>query len=488
MALAERAEALTRPSAVRSTKKKLGAALSCLLANLLRVRATDQRSFLAISLRNSAFYSVKTHVFGADHFRNVLRYLHDLQLVDKKGGYKFDAGQGTKLRARASLMTFLSQHGFDLKGPVEKRTVLQGSDDCIAIKDGQTVLLTPSNDLVSSMRQRLVTWNRAAVLHPIDLAVPDGHYVGYLRKSREKYWGGLSTTEDNRQDEGLAFVDLTDRTLRRSFCRGSLNLGGRFYKGWWQSIRKEERNRITINGGPTRELDYSGLQLTLLYVLIGKEPEGDPYQLPGIDPQFREMVKELTLKMLNAQEGQRIKLEPIADAPSYEELKRLILEKHKPIEQFFHSDIGVWLQRIDSDLADAVLNRMGRRGLLVLPVHDSFIVQYRHVETLREEMVRAYSEMTGRDPVIKFKECWLESMPGCQKGSQIEDKHIPRLFQDALKHDYHRYWERLSYCDPPDQTAIADMFSQTPEMAIQPLASQLECIPWSELRGRANLN
>ena len=54
--------------------------------------------------------------------------------------------------------------------------------------------------------------------------------------------------------------------LRRIFARGQMNLGGRFYGGWWQNIPKNCHRYITINSCQTVEVDFSTLHPTLLFL------------------------------------------------------------------------------------------------------------------------------------------------------------------------------------------------------------------------------
>ena len=61
------------------------------------------------------------------------------------------------------------------------------------------------------------------------------------------------------------------------FSRGSWSLGGRLY-GWWQSIPKVLRGRLTINGSPVLEPDYSQMHAAILYAQRGLKLEGDAYE------------------------------------------------------------------------------------------------------------------------------------------------------------------------------------------------------------------
>jgi hypothetical protein len=65
---------------------------------------------------------------------------------------------------------------------------------------------------------------------------------------------------------------------------------------------------------------------------------------------------------------------------------------HVPIAGAFHSDAGARLMRLDSELAETVMHMMLRQGILVLPVHDSFLVPASKVKILEEAMVKAAHE------------------------------------------------------------------------------------------------
>ena len=55
--------------------------------------------------------------------------------------------------------------------------------------------------------------------------------------------------------------------------------GGRFYRGWWQQIDKEDRCKIYINDKPTLEVDFKAFHPNLLSNELGVKLSGDPYDL-----------------------------------------------------------------------------------------------------------------------------------------------------------------------------------------------------------------
>jgi len=52
--------------------------------------------------------------------------------------------------------------------------------------------------------------------------------------------------------------------------------------------------------------------------------------------------------------------------------------------------------RQDSDMANQIMLGLARRGIVALPVHDSFLVKARHADQLREAMVSAFEQSTGK--------------------------------------------------------------------------------------------
>jgi hypothetical protein len=66
----------------------------------------------------------------------------------------------------------------------------------------------------------------------------------------------------------------------------------------------------------------------------------------------------------------------------------------------FHSDAGIRLQRRDADMAEAIMRRLVRLGIVVLPIHDSFITAARHEGALVESMNLAWARRIGGEQPI----------------------------------------------------------------------------------------
>ena len=84
-------------------------------------------------------------------------------------------------------------------------------------------------------------------------------------------------------------------------------------------------------------------------------------------------------------------------ALSPKELMEEMVKKHMPIKKyFFNKEMGKQLQKIDSDIAEyCMLKMIDQYDALILPVHDSFIVQQDKIHILKEVMIEAYNKFVG---------------------------------------------------------------------------------------------
>ena len=64
-----------------------------------------------------------------------------------------------------------------------------------------------------------------------------------------------------------------------------------------------------------------------------------------------------------------------------------LIAKHAPIASLFFTGIGLRLQRLDSDISEGVMREMRRRGIVVLPVHDSFLAPASKAAELEAVMI-----------------------------------------------------------------------------------------------------
>jgi hypothetical protein len=175
--------------------------------------------------------------------------------------------------------------------------------------------------------------------------------------------------------------------------------GGRFYGAWWQNIKSTERPHIGVNGSRSVELDHSHIHPRLLYALAGKSIDGDAYEIEGWN---RSLVKEAVNTLINADDElsamQSIAV-VIGGKGAFERARDLIGKikaKHPGIADSFGTGAGLRLMRLDSDMAESVQLRLIGRGIVSLPIHDSFIVEERHAGILKEIMDEVFDQTLQR--------------------------------------------------------------------------------------------
>jgi hypothetical protein len=203
-------------------------------------------------------------------------------------------------------------------------------------------------------------------------------------------------------------LNFSQVALRRIFARDKLDHGGRFYGGWWQMIPSRYRKHVSINGCLTREADYSGMALNILYAMTGKDiGSEDPYDI-GLaysdrsDPR-RQIVKRYVNASLNDEESTYF-LPPDEQrllGISRTELRDRVARRHAPIACHFHTGIGLHLQFLDSKIAEQVMLRFLELDEVCLPIHDSFIVREKCLDLLVDVMEEEFKRNHGRRIAIK---------------------------------------------------------------------------------------
>lgn len=396
--------------------------------SLERIRADEQRTAkqLLTALYGSYFVIPKgtvsvsvprtaSHYSGSSinySYRVVIRVLDTLESLQ---WIEQEVGVEVKGVTRIWSVNQLSMH-FDAIGmrwfpqapkSPEKLVVLRGFKN----PEGKTKkergakidLPAPETDEVYQYRSSLYDYNQFLCQHCVALELNDDQLIGLAHRMAEraeeekKVW---STNEEQR----VGYIDLSRIQLRRIFSRGSMTKGGRFYGGWWQSIPSDYRPHITIDGYKTCEVDYSSMSLRIIYAQRGVQipVEDDLYDIGlsdwiGTDDPRRKPIKTFINAILNDETG-KYKL-PANDQQKvgidHQELLHRVLERHESISDLLSTGIGLETQFIDSQIAEKVMTKMMHDGIVVLPIHDSFIVRAGYEQWVSEMMRESFFEVTG---------------------------------------------------------------------------------------------
>jgi hypothetical protein len=367
--------------------------------------------------------------------------------IDKEGYHDPVTGSGKVTRIRATKKLITRFHfSVPLTLPWISTNLEENPQETIRLNkkdEKKKKLLVEYEDTAETRRMRfnLTAINNQLNHTWIDLHISNEEMVQLKAKLAGRYEAG---------DAMASFIDFTARTLHRVFNNESWNDGGRFYGGWWQNVPKECRQFITIDAKATVEVDYSGMHIVMLYAEVGLQIEGDPHALdmPGVS---RDMVKSAFLKMINAEQGQRIDPPEGLDAPNkkllWKELQEKIMVKHRPIAKYLRSGHGLKLQRTDADIAESVMLHFLKSRYTCLPVHDSFIVHHGLAEELETIMKAAFFERIERKVALKKRDALLDvgvvKHSGANKGS-IQAQPISNVltFEDS-EYPYSGYENRL---------------------------------------------
>ena len=254
-------------------------------------------------------------------------------------------------------------------------------------------------DCTNDIRRDLEAYNQLLRDTYVDIATLEEPFVVRTKKD--------GTTQRIKIDQSKKFV-------RRIFSRADWNCNGRFYGGFWQQVGSEYRKNIFINDSPTVEVDYKGLHAAILSAKKNVVYDGDRYDLgtivcPRLDKQQqRKAVKLLVLAAINAKDrssafGAFRYNQPdgsIEKTLTNDELRLLLdtfLQRHPYLEDGICSDQGIRLMNVDSRITNYIIKEFVRLRKPILSVHDSYIVDTRDVELLRDCMREASLDVVGVD-------------------------------------------------------------------------------------------
>ncbi|SEP23695.1 hypothetical protein SAMN04490248_1482 [Salinihabitans flavidus] len=195
--------------------------------------------------------------------------------------------------------------------------------------------------------------------------------------------------------------------LYRVFNRDSFDHGGRFYGGWWQNVKSNVRPAITIDGQHTVEADFRGFNPAAILAEAGQLVPEDPYSpIVGANApkELRDHAKATLAAYLNSKSGTTEEPGDFDSAKwgmTAEDFRAKVLNAFPMVPAMLGTEKGMKLQRLESDLAEAIMLHFVRQGHAILPIHDAFVVQAHLERELVQVMKDTFKARLGQIPHVK---------------------------------------------------------------------------------------
>jgi hypothetical protein len=154
----------------------------------------------------------------------------------------------------------------------------------------------------------------------------------------------------------------------------------------------------------TCEVDFSSISLRIIYASKDQyvDSVADLYAIglsgwSGEDDPRRKPIKVYINAMMNDESGNYRLPKTALDSIglTHGELKAKVLDRHSKIADKLVKGVGLRIQLIDSQIAERVVLFMLADDILVLPIHDSFIVRRGMEQALKTTMQRVFEQATG---------------------------------------------------------------------------------------------
>ena len=218
------------------------------------------------------------------------------------------------------------------------------------------------------------------------------------------------------------------------------------------------RPHITIDGYKTSEVDFSTMSLRLLYAKEGVAvPDNRDLCEIGLKgskaylERARKLVKRFINAIINDERGIfRLDKSELKELKlTHKELKSKINNHHQTISKYFGTGIGIRLMYTESLIAEDVMLSFLKEGVIVLPIHDSFIVRSGYQSSLEAQMKASFKKIVNTTTNLKIKGPLLSehfySKPKTESGGVI--LNAAELWEPMINYDskFSIYNKYLSY-------------------------------------------
>lgn len=237
----------------------------------------------------------------------------------------------------------------------------------------------------------------------------------------------LDTNSVSIKDEKFQFY------VKKIYNNSSLKEGGRIFmlgNKISNLVERESRRQIVINGIPTVELDYAQLWPRIAADLVGQELDSD-FDVYGVEIQgycnctMRDLCKVGLMCLLNADSfesayyatlkelkssGMQEKIEKAKSKGEWQEfpiirkMLDMLMDRNAYLIDYFFAKKATFLMNIESSLMDYILERAVEDDRILVPIHDSVIVQEDYAKIAETNMYKAYEVVVGgKNCVVRVK-------------------------------------------------------------------------------------
>ncbi|MGB3448730.1 MAG: hypothetical protein WBA48_18765 [Xanthobacteraceae bacterium] len=349
--------------------EKFKRAAEVICCNLLAITLAPESSRpLAVIRGHSA--SATSSIYGK-HFNQALDLMESLGIITYERGGKFIRKD---IRAPSTIMATakIAEHLPSIEDWSSLR--LEEPESVIVLKDGHgEVELDPQ--WFERVKDEMSCINTM------------------VQSERVTFNGNVVSEKDTDSHPAVLLRTPHHRSMRRIF-NGDYQSGGRLYDGFWETMPKENRSRIHIDGQPIAVVDYGQMHLRLAYAKAGKQPPpGDLYDFTGEDhlrddwSALRVARKQLVSALITAKgplrqwpgsprERQQIRAAFPAGIKPRHAMNVIKQHHHAVAAEWFENGRNLMLHRIESDILVTVLWRLAKLNIIALPIHDSVIVRH----------------------------------------------------------------------------------------------------------------
>ena len=430
----------------RKTKQKHLAQLDIVLLGLLKASLSPYQC-LVIPLNTNAFSRMEKLSYRVTVKFIVEGLLKLGYLTLHKGYYEQFVGVVSRLQLMEPMLQFLKGSALDpnlivINRPEKTLVTIKPPK---ATKPTKPILTDVQKDYLQRIESDLTLYNAKLENTFLDLCVSEDEEDQINQRMARK------VRETGKDSPSRLWLEK--KFIHRVFNNNSIELGGRHYGGWWQTVPSEWRHRIVIDGEKTVEVDYGQQHFRMLYQFEGSPKattSSDLYQIDGMDPKHRDDNKSVYTALLNANSrNQVIRLigEKRRKGIWYKDglpdgiknptgLLKVLEAQHPEIESYFYSGVGLSLQNTDSKIMHKVIMRLlVEYDVIALPIHDSAVVKSTYKDVLKNMMEEVYTDVMDVKPKLKVSDIMEDkylSLMDSNKGLQTRYRVFNEGFIGSL--------------------------------------------------------